>query len=101
MLDWRDSASPVHCTLSQALPPPHSASQALHSLALELALAAMRLRTVRSLRSADRSVTEMARRHVGLEGLRLPGALEHLVEPDVESRPIGTSCVEVDAPAEI
>ena len=69
---------------------------------LELAqvLAAMRIRTIRSLPSANRSVPVTAYQQVGLRGIRLITALKHMADPGVESGPRGASSVEVDAPAE-
>ena len=43
----------------------------------------------------------MLYRRVSLKGLRLSSASTRLVGPDVESRPKGPSCIEVDIPAAI
>ena len=61
----------------------------------------MRIRAIRSRQSAGRSATDMLYRRVSLRGLRLSSASERLVGPEVESRPKGPSCVEVDIPATI
>ena len=61
----------------------------------------MRIRAIRGLQSADRSVVEMARRRVGAKGIRLSLALRHLVGVTMETKPEGVSFVEVGIPVEI
>ena len=62
--------------------------------------AATKIRTIRSLRNADRAVTGLAYQLVGAKGLLLSIALNRLAQPSVEANTKGASLVEVDVPAE-
>ena len=63
-------------------------------------LAAMKIRAVGCLRTADRAVMGMAQHQVGAKGLHLPTSLEQLVEPS-KAKSSGASFAEANAPAGI
>ena len=63
-------------------------------------LAAMKIRAVGCLRTADRAVMGMAQHQVGAKGLHLPPSLELLVEPS-KAKSSGASFAEANAPAGI
>ena len=65
------------------------------------ALAAMKIRAVGCLRTADRAVMGMAQRQVGAKGLHLPTSLEQLVEPSAAAKSSGASFAEANASAGI
>ena len=65
------------------------------------ALAAMKIRAVGCLRTADRAEMGMAQHQVGAKGLHLPTSLEQLVEPSAAAKSSGASFAEANAPAGI